>query len=291
VKNRVFQRGRILREGDVTLLKSPNDFLVISMNIIVCLKQVPGTTQVKIDPRTNTLIRQGIKNIVNPLDTYALEEAVRLKERYGGKVTAISMGPPQADEVLREAISTGADQAILLSDSTFAGADTLATSYTLAQAINKIRDYALVICGRQTIDGDTGQVGPELAEMLGLPFVAYVSKIEEIGNGYMRIQRLVEDGHEVIETPLPAVITVVKEINTPRLPSLRGLAKAKAAMIPVWAVKDLAVNTNMVGLSGSATRVIKIFFPQRVRRGEIFQGELASQVEHVVDKLREAKLI
>ena len=261
------------------------------MNIVVCLKQVPGTTQVKIDPQTNTLVRQGIKNIVNPFDTYALEEGARIKERYGGKVTAISMGPPQAEEVLREALSTGADQAILLSDSAFAGSDTLATSYTLARAINKIREYDLVICGRQTIDGDTAQVGPELAEMLEIPFVAYVSQIEEIDNGYMRVQRMVEDGHEVIETPLPAVITVVKEINVPRLPSLRGLAKAKSAVIPTWTAKELGVDKNMVGLSGSATRVIKIFFPQRVYRGEILQGSLENQAESLINKLRAAKLI
>ncbi len=261
------------------------------MNVIVCLKQVPGTTQVKIDPQTNTLIRQGIKNIVNPFDTYALEEGVCLRERYGGKVTAISMGPPQAEEVLREAISSGADQAILISDNAFAGSDTLATSYTLARTISKIKEYDLVICGRQTVDGDTGQVGPELAEMLGIPFVAYVSKIEEIGNGCMRVQRMVEDGHEVVETPLPAVITVVKEINVPRLPSLRGLAKAKSAVISTWTAQELGVDKNMVGLSGSATRVIKIFFPQRVHHGEMLQGSLESQVGSLVDKLRDAKLL
>jgi len=141
------------------------------MNIVVCLKQVPGTTKVQIDPQTNTLIRQGIENIINPFDTYALEEGVRIKERYGGKVTVISMGPPQAEEALREAISLGVDEAILLSDGAFAGADTWATSYTLARAIDKLGQYDLAICGRQTIDGDTGQVGPELAEMLGIPFV------------------------------------------------------------------------------------------------------------------------
>jgi len=261
------------------------------MNIVVCLKQVPGTTQVKIDPQTNTLVRQGIKNIVNPFDTYAVEEGARIKERFGGKVTAISMGPPQAEEVLREAISTGADEVILLSDSAFAGSDTLATSYTLARAINKIQEYDLVICGRQTIDGDTAQVGPELAEMLEIPFVAYVSQIEEIDNGYMRVQRMVEDGHEVIETPLPAVITVVKEINVPRLPSLRGLTKAKSAVIPTWTAKELGVDKNMVGLSGSATRVIKIFSPQRAYRGEILQGSLESQAESLINKLRDTKLI
>lgn len=261
------------------------------MNIVVCLKQVPGTTKVKIDPQTNTLIRQGIENILNPFDTYALEEGVRIKERCGGKVTAVSMGPPQAEEMLREAIGTGADEAILLSDSAFAGADTWATAYTLSKAIDKLEQCDLIICGRQTIDGDTGQVGPELAEILGLPFVAYVSKIEEIGNQCIRVRRMIEEGYEVIETSLPAVITVVKEINVPRLPSLRGLARAKSATIPVWTVEELGADKNMVGLSGSATRVVKIFFPQRVSRSEILQGDLTSQVDTLIDKLRETKIL
>ena len=261
------------------------------MNIVVCLKQVPGTTKVKIDPQTNTLIRQGIENILNPFDTYALEEGVRLKERCGGKVTAVSMGPPQAEEMLREAIGSGADEAILLSDSAFAGADTWATAYTLSKAIGKLEQCDLIICGRQTIDGDTGQVGPELAEILGLPFVAYVSKIEEIGDQCIRVRRMIEEGYEVIEMSLPAVITVVKEINVPRLPSLRGLARAKSATIPVWTVEELGADKNMVGLSGSATRVVKIFFPQRVSRSEILQGDLASQVDTLVDKLREMKIL
>ena len=261
------------------------------MNIVVCLKQVPGTTKVKIDPQTNTLIRQGIENILNPFDTYALEEGVRLKERCGGKVTAVSMGPPQAEEMLREALGSGADEAILLSDSAFAGADTWATAYTLSKAIDKLEQCDLIICGRQTIDGDTGQVGPELAEILGLPFVAYVSKIEEIGDQCIRVRRMIEEGYEVIEMSLPAVITVVKEINVPRLPSLRGLARAKSATIPVWTVEELGADKNMVGLSGSATRVVKIFFPQRVCHSEILQGDLESQVDTLVDKLREAKII
>ncbi|HJM36614.1 MAG: electron transfer flavoprotein subunit beta [Dehalococcoidales bacterium] len=261
------------------------------MNIVVCLKQVPGTTQVKINPQTNTLIRQDIKNIVNPFDTYALEEGVRLKERYGGKVTAISMGPPQAEGMLRESIAAGADQTILLSDRAFAGADTLATAYTLAQAIKKIEDYDLVICGKQTIDGDTGQVGPELAEELELPFIAYVNKIEETTTGQMRIQRMIEEGHELIETPLPAVISVVKEINVPRLPSLRGIIKAKDAIIPVWTAHNLDVDPSMVGLDGSATRVVKIFFPERVRHGEKLQGDLEDQVASLIEKLRKSRVI
>ena len=261
------------------------------MNVVVCLKQVPNTTQVKIDPQTHTLMRKGIESIANPFDTYALEEGIRVKERFEGKVTAISMGPPQAEKMLREAISIGADEAILLSDGAFAGSDTLATAYTLARAINKTVEYDLVICGRQTIDGDTGQVGPELAEMLEIPFVAYVSKIEEIGSGHMRVQRMVEEGHEVIETPLPAVITVVKEINVPRLPSLRGLTKANSAVIPIWDAQELSVDHDRVGLSGSATRVIKIFFPQKVHHGEIFEGSPEDQAESLIKKLREAKLL
>ena len=261
------------------------------MNLIVCLKQVPGTTRVEIDPQTNTLVRKGIKNVINPFDTYALEEGVRLKERCGGKVIAISMGPPQAEEMLREAISLGADEAILLSDGAFAGSDTLATSYTLAQAAAKLRPYDLIICGRQTLDGDTGQVAPELAEMLGVPFVAYVSQIEEISGESMRVRRMIEDGHEVIETPLPAVISVVKEINVPRLPSLRGLSKAKSASIPVWTAEEVGVDKEMIGLSGSATKVVKIFFPQRTCQGEIFQGELENQVDCLIGKLKDTGFI
>jgi len=260
------------------------------VNIVVCLKQVPGTTDVKIDPQTNTLIRQGIKNVINPFDTYALEEGVRLKERFGGKVTVLSMGPPQAEEALREALSLGADEAILLSDKAFAGADTWATAYTLSAAIKKLGQIDIIICGRQTMDGDTGQVGPELSEMLQIPFVAYVSKIEDIASGQTRLQRLIEEGHEIIESPVPAVISVTKEINVPRLPSLRGIIRAKTAVIPVWTVKELGVDPNMVGLAGSATKVIKIFFPQRVCKAEVFNGDPASQVERLVTKLREAGL-
>ncbi|MFQ5996713.1 MAG: electron transfer flavoprotein subunit beta/FixA family protein [Dehalococcoidales bacterium] len=261
------------------------------MKIIVCLKQVPGTTEVKIDPQTNTLIREGIENIINPFDTYALEEGVRLRERCGGKVTVISMGPPQAEETLREAISLGADEVILLSDKAFAGADTLATAYTLTAAINKLGQFDLIICGRQTLDGDTGQVGPELAEMLEIPFIAYVSQIEEIADGQMRVQRMVEEGHEVMETPLPALITVVKEINVPRLPSLRGITKSKSAVVAVWGVPEIGVDQSVVGLAGSATRVIEVFSPQRTCQGEILQGELESQVDCLLGKLKDDGLI
>ncbi len=261
------------------------------MNIIVGLKQVPGTTEVKIDPETNTLIRQGIENIINPFDTYAIEEAVRLREKHEGKVTVMTMGPPQAEAALREAVSLGADEAVLLSDRTFAGADTWATAFTLSRAVIKLEPYDLVICGRQTIDGDTGQVGPELAEMLDVPFVAYVSKIEEIRDGYLRVLRMIEEGHELIETTLPAVITVSKEINVPRLPSLRGIMKSKSAKISTWGLDDLGVTEDMVGLAGSSTQVIKIFFPQRVCVAEILEGTPEAKVESLVEKLRGAGLL
>lgn len=255
------------------------------MNTVVCLKQVPGTTEVKIDPETNTLRREGIENVVNPFDAYALEEAVRLRERFGGTVTAISMGPPQAEAMLREAVSCGADEAVLISDRSFAGSDTLATSYTLSRAVARL-EYDLVVCGRQTIDGDTGQVGPEMSEMLGVPFVAYVSKVRDIAEGRMTAERMVEDGHEVVEALLPAVITVVKEINVPRLPSLRGKMKARKMEIPVWTAADLAVDEASVGLAGSPTAVVKVFFPRRQSDGEVLEGDAGEQVERLVEKLR-----
>jgi electron transfer flavoprotein beta subunit len=256
------------------------------MNIVVCLKQVPGTTEVKIDPATNTLIRQGIKNIINPFDSYALEEGVRLKEKYDGKVTALCMGPPQALEMLRESISLGADEAVLLSDRAFAGADTWATAYTLAGAVKKLGQIDLIICGRQSTDGDTAQVGPEMAEMLGAAFVAYVGQIEEVAAGGLRVKRMIDEGHETVQSILPAVITVTKEINIPRLPSLRGMLKAKSAKIPTWTLQDLGLDPNKVGLNGSFTRVIKIFTPQRVKKAEMINGEPEAQVTCLIGNLK-----
>ena len=256
------------------------------MNIVVCLKQVPGTTEVKINPETNTLIRQGIENIINPFDTYALEEAVRIKEKHGGKVIVITMGPPQADAALREAVSLGADEVILLSDRAFSGADTWATAFTLSQAVQKLESYDLIICGKQTIDGDTGQVGPEMAEMLNIPFIAYVSEIEEINGSQLRLRRLMEEGHEVIESTLPAVITVAKEINVPRLPSLRGIMKSKSARIETWDLAALGADENSVGLAGSSTQVIKIFFPQRVHQAEMLEGTLEEKTDKLIERLK-----
>ncbi|MEW5866123.1 MAG: electron transfer flavoprotein subunit beta/FixA family protein [Bacillota bacterium] len=262
------------------------------MNVAVLIKQVPETTDVKINRETNTLMREGVASIINPFDMYAIEEALRIREQHGGKVTIITMGPPQAEEALRQALALGADEAVLLSDRAFAGADTLATSYTLAKAIEKLGGFDLVICGKQAMDGDTAQVGPEVAENLDIPHVTYVRKIEELSPGYVRVQRMTEEGYEVIESPLPALITVVKEINEPRMPSIKGMLKAKKAAITMWTAADLAVDEDQVGLAGSPTRVIRIFTPEQRGKGEIIQGETVQEkVRTLVAKLKETHLV
>lgn len=258
------------------------------MNIIVCIKQVPDTTDVRIDPETNTLIRSGVACIINPFDMYAIEEGVRLKEKFGGKVSVITMGPPQAESALREAISLGADEGILVSDRAFAGSDTWATSYTLSKVIQKIGDYDLVICGKQAIDGDTAQVGPGISAHLDIPQVTYVKKIEEIeaGKKHMRVERMTEEGYEIIESPLPCLITVVKEINEPRLPSLKGKIRAKNAEIKKWGAKDLDVDPDLLGLNGSPTKVVRIFTPPPRGKGQILEGDAREISEKLVDLLK-----
>ncbi|HOW90187.1 MAG TPA: electron transfer flavoprotein subunit beta/FixA family protein, partial [Elusimicrobiales bacterium] len=225
------------------------------MHIIVCIKQVPNTTDVRIDPATNTLMREGVESVINPFDAYAIEEAVRLKERLGGKVTAVTMGPPQAENALREAISLGCDEAVLVTDRKFAGSDTWATSYTLSAAIRKIGTFDLIICGKQASDGDTAQVGPGISAHLDIPQVTYVKKIEEISASSAKVHRMTEEGYDVVETPVPCVLTVVKEINTPRLPSLRGMMKAKSAKPMKWNAEDIEADPKLLGLDGSPTRV------------------------------------
>lgn len=257
------------------------------MKVVVCIKHVPGAnTRMGIESQTGTVVWEGEEGMVNPLDAYALEESVRIKERYGGAITAISMGSSKAEEILRESIGIGVDEAILLSDPAFDGSDTLATAYILSKAITRLGQLDIVICGKQALDGDTGHVGPQLAELLGLPFISYVSKIEDIKDGYMRVQRMVEEGHQIIEMPLPGVISVVKEINVPRLPSLRGMMQAKKTNIAVWNAEELSVDMNKVGLSGSPTRVIGLSTPQRAGGGELLQGDPESQVEQLMDKLK-----
>lgn len=257
------------------------------MNIIVCIKQVPNTTDVRIDPVTNTLIREGVESIINPFDTYAIEEGVRLKERFGGKVTVITMGPPQAESALKEAISLGCDEAILISDRKFAGSDTWATSYTLSSAIKKIGAFDIIICGKQASDGDTAQVGPGISMHLDIPQVTYVKKIEEISSNIAKVERMTEEGYDIIETPLPCLFTVVKEINTPRLPSLRGMMKAKSAKITKWTAEDIECDPKNLGLDGSPTRVIKIFTPPPRKGGEILIGDPSEVADKLASLLKD----
>ncbi len=257
------------------------------MNIIVCIKQVPETTDVRINPETNTLMREGVKAIINPFDMYAIEEAVRLKERFGGKISVISMGPPQAEQALREAISMGADEGYLVCDRAFAGSDTWATSYTLAGAIKKLGAFDLVICGKQASDGDTAQVGPGISTHLDIPQVTYVKKVEEATDKSMRLERMLEEGYEIIETPLPALLTVVKEINEPRIPSLKGMMRAKSAKINILTQKELNLDPQQIGLCGSPTQVVKIFTPAPRVGGQILKGEVSEVVKHLVDLIRD----
>jgi electron transfer flavoprotein beta subunit len=262
------------------------------MNLVVLVKQVPETTDVRIDRKTNTLIREGISSIVNPFDMYAVEQALRIRDEHCGKVTCISMGPPQAEAALRETLALGADEAILLSDKTFAGSDTLATSYTLARAILKLGEFDLVICGKQAIDGDTAQVGPGVAEHLDIPHVTYVSRVEEISNRHINVRRMTEEGYDILSSSLPALITVVKEIGEPRMPSIKGTLRARKAQITIWTAKDLEVDELMLGLSGSPTQVARIFSPEIRPGGEIIEGNSACEkARHLVARLKASHIL
>ncbi|MCM8824379.1 MAG: electron transfer flavoprotein subunit beta/FixA family protein, partial [Candidatus Omnitrophica bacterium] len=233
-------------------------------------------------------IREGVASIINPFDMYAIEEGIRIKEKYSGKTIVLTMGPPQADSALREALSLGIDEAIHLCDKAFAGSDTWATSLVLAKAIEKIGEVDLVICGKQASDGDTAQVGPGISAHLNFPQATYVKKIKEISleKRIIRVERLLEDGYEVLELQLPALLTVVKEINEPRMPSLRGKLKAKSAQIPIWTIKDLELKEEEVGLKGSPTQVVRIFTPPPRQSGVIFQGEPQEIAGKLVEELK-----
>lgn len=252
------------------------------LHIIVCIKQVPDTSDVKINPETNTLVREGVVSIINPFDMYAIEETIRLKEKFGGKTTAITMGPPQAETALREAISLGIDEAYLISDRSFAGSDTLATSYTLAQAIKKIGNFNIILCGKQASDGDTAQVGPGIATHLDIPQVTYVKKIEEVKNDAIKVERMTEEGYEILQAPLPCLLTVVKEINEPRLPSLKGKMRAKNAKIHLLNAAGLDVEEDRIGLKGSPTHVVKIFSPERKTQAQILNISTEDSVEKLL---------
>lgn len=263
------------------------------MNIIVLIKQVPDTTDVKLDPKTGNLIREGIESIINPDDRHAIEAAVSLKGASGGKVTAISMGPPQTIDAISEAMGMGVDNAVLLTDMAFAGADTWATSFTLGKAIEKIGKYDLVICGRQAIDGDTAQIGPQVADYLDIPQVSYVCEIEEVREDSIVVRRRLEDGFERIECDMPAMLTVIGELNTPRYAHIAGLIDAcnDKVHIKEWNSADLGVQANEVGLEGSLTHVVKTFAPKFQRQGEILEGDTKNAVSGLIERLRENRLI
>lgn len=256
------------------------------MNIIVCVKQVPDTFEVKIDPETKRIVREGVESVINPYDTYAIEEAVRIKERFAGSVTVLSMGPPQAEKALREAIAMGADQAVLLSDMEFAGSDTLATSYILSCGIRKLKDFDVIVCGRETLDGSTGQVGPEVAYHLGIPYVTYVSKILDISGGRMHCVRLMEDHYEEVKTELPVLITVIKEINQPRIPSLKGMLKAKKAEVLLCRCADMEGEKCNYGQDGSPTRVVDVWTEHMEKEGRKVEGEPEELADALFNELK-----
>ncbi len=255
------------------------------MKIVVCVKQVPDAKDVRLDPKTNTLAREGVESIMNPYDRHALEEAVRLKEQYGGTVTVLSMGPPQAEATLRDAVACGADEAVLVSDRAFAGSDTWATTYTLSMAIKKIGGADLVLCGKQAIDGDTAQVGPGLAERLNFPYVSYVRKVNDCADGLIKAERMMDDGFDSIEVSLPALFTVVKEINDPRVPSLKGKMRAKKLEIQTLSAEDIEADFDQLGLKGSPTQVVRVFAPEFSGERAMIEGTADEQVAQLYEKL------
>jgi len=268
------------------------------MQVVTCVKQVPDTTQVKIDPVTGTLIREGVPFIMNPFDAHALEESLKLKDKFGLRVVVISMGPPNTEVTLKKALALGADEAILLSDRVFGGADTLATSMVLAETIKWLaqrEEVALVLCGRQTIDGDTAQVGPGIATRLGYSQLTLVDHIEnvDLAAKKVRVRRKLEGWHEVVEAPLPAMIAVVREINRPRYPTVPRRLEAEAATILLWDNKAMKLDEGAIGLRGSPTQVRRIFSPERAK-GEILGDgtkEPEKAVQLLIDKLMEKGLL
>jgi electron transfer flavoprotein beta subunit len=262
------------------------------MKIIVCAKQVPNTNEVKIDPVKGTLIRDGVPSILNPDDANALEAALELKDRYPGTtVTVISMGPPQATYMLRECLAMGADEAVLLSSRAFGGADTWSTSTTISAGIRKIGDYDLILAGRQAIDGDTAQVGPQTAQRLGLPSVSYVQKIREIKENSVVVERNLEDGYEVIEVKKPCLLTAVKELNQPRYMSVAQIEEAYKKTIAVWNEVDVNLSPDNCGLNGSATQVMRSFTPPPKGKGEMLTGTVQEMAAALIGKLKEKHVL
>ena len=260
------------------------------MHVVVCIKQVPDTKNIRIDPDTHTLVRQGVESIINPFDLFAVEAALKIKDQSGARVTALTMGPPQAKEALQETLSRGVDDAILLSDLAFAGSDTWATANTLSAAVRKIGDVDLIICGKQAVDGDTAQVGPEIGALLDIPFATFVKKIEKVDDGHLKVARQTDEGTEVWKVPLPALLTVIKELGEPRMPSLKNTLRAKKAPITIWGATDLGLDPNAVGLCGSYTQVVRVFSPPRRTNRVLIQGTIEEQAEKLYQSLKQAKV-
>ena len=266
------------------------------MHFVVCLKQVPDTSEVRIDPITNTLMREGVPSIINPYDAHGLEEAIRLKEKVGGKVTIVSMGPPQAKEALKKAMTFGADRGILLSDRAFGGSDSLATAYIISTALQKIQEtdpIDLVFAGKEAIDGDTAQTGPGIAQRLGFPQLTYAIRIRELTETTVTVERQTESGRQVVQAQLPALITVEKELNDLRYASLPNMMKAAAYEPEVWDVKSLSFDTKQMGLKGSPTSVSRIFAPPGRSGGEIMDGtkDPAGTAASIVQKIFQQNII
>lgn len=259
------------------------------MNIVVCIKQVPDTNEVRIDPNTGTLIREGVPSIMNPDDKNALEEALRLKDENGAHVTVLTMGPPQAEAILREALAMGADEAVLLTDRAFAGADTWATSLALASACKNI-GYDIIFAGRQAIDGDTAQVGPEIADRLDIPQVTYVEKVEVEKDG-LKVRRALEDGYETIKLGLPCLLTCIKELNHPRYMNMSGIFTCFDKEIKNMTAAHLNVDTKQLGLSGSPTKVKKSFTKGPKGQGEKIDMPPLEAASFIANKLKEKHII
>lgn len=263
------------------------------MDIVVCVKQVPDISEIKrvrTDPERGTIIREGIASILNPFDEHAVEEAVRIREKHGGSVTVISMGPQQAIDALQQCLAMGADRAILLCDPAFAGSDTLATAYTLGAAIRKAGHFDIVLCGQQAIDGDTAQVGPGIAENLRIPQITYVATLDISGSD-IRAQRETEYGYQVIQCKTPVLLTVTRSLNEPRIPTFSAIAEALDKTVTVWTADDLEVDRHRLGLGGSPTRVVRVWVPERKRGGQLLRGEPAEVALRLAQVLREEKLV
>ncbi len=261
------------------------------MRFIVCVKQVPDTTEVKIDPETNTLVREGVPSILNPFDQFALEQAIKIRKE-GDEIIVISMGPPQAKKALLKCLALGADKAILLSDNAFAGADTWATSYTLTQCIKKIGDYNIVLCGLQAIDGDTAQVGPEIAGQLGIPQITYVESIEKLNENKLEVKAQTDDGYKIIEVKTPVLITgITPSYFEPTNPPMMSIMKANKKPFLMWDANELGGDKDNYGLNGSLTQVINIYSPPPREKGVIIQEEPEAAVEKLIDLLSKDKVI